>query len=101
LFNAADPGVTDTMSDVVDNTAEHRFELSADGLMAAAYYELSGDVITFAHTVVPNELGGRGIGSHLIREALEQVRQARLKVVPQCPFVKAYLDKHPAEAELA
>jgi predicted GNAT family acetyltransferase len=89
------------MSDVTDNSAEHRFELDTDGLLSAAYYERHGDVITFTHTEVPKELGGRGIGSRLIKGALAQVAAAGLKVVPQCPFVKAYLEKHPGEARLA
>ncbi|UTD29065.1 GNAT family N-acetyltransferase [Bradyrhizobium sp. WD16] len=88
-------------SDVVNNAAGHRFELAVDGSIAAAYYELAPGVITFTHTEVPKELGGRGIGSRLVWDALAQVRRDGLKVVPRCPFVKAYLDKHPEQADLA
>ena len=78
------------MSDSVsNNAAQHRFELEVDGHIAAAYYERSGDVVTFEHTEVPAELGGKGIGSKLIKGALDQVRAEGLKVVAQCPFVKA------------
>ena len=49
---------------------------------------------------MPLELGGKGIGSRLIKGALDQVRAEGLKVVAQCPFVKAYIDKHPEEADL-
>jgi predicted GNAT family acetyltransferase len=44
--------------------------------------------------VVPPELGGKGIGSRLIRSALDQVRSDGLKVIPECPFVKAFIEKH-------
>jgi hypothetical protein len=88
------------MSDVVNNTAKHRYELAIDGHIAATYYEIDGRVLTFAHTEVPPELGGRGIGSTLIKGALDQVRSAGLQVVAQCPFVKAYIDKHPNYADL-
>jgi len=43
---------------------------------------------------VPPELGGKGIGSKLIRGALDQVRLDGLKVIPECPFVKAFIEKH-------
>jgi uncharacterized protein len=88
------------MSEVVNNTAEHRYELAVDGHIAATYYEIAGGVITFVHTEVPPELGGKGIGSTLIKGALDQVRSAGLQVVAECPFVKAYIGKHPDYADL-
>jgi uncharacterized protein len=71
-----------------------------DGHIAATYYELAGDVITFVHTEVPPELGGRGIGSTLIKGALDKVRSAGLKVIAECEFVKGYIAKHPAYIDL-
>ena len=82
------------MSDIVNNSEKHRYELAVDGHIAATYYEISGGVITFVHTEVPPELGGKGIGSKLIRGALDQVRADGLKVIPQCPFVKAFIEKN-------
>lgn len=81
--------------DIRNNTAKDRYELDVDGHVAAAYYTLTGNVITFIHTEVPKELEGRGIGSKLVRGALEQVRARGLKVVPRCPFVKSYIERHP------
>ena len=88
------------MTDIVNNRALHRYELTVDGHLAATYYKISDGVITFIHTEVPPELGGRGIGSQLIKGALDQVRSEGLKVIAQCPFVKAYIDKHPDYADL-
>jgi predicted GNAT family acetyltransferase len=88
------------MTDIVDNKAQHRFELEIDGHIAAAYYELAGGVITFVHTEVPPELGGKGVGSKLAKGALDQVRTDGLRVIAQCPFVKAWIDKHPDYAVL-
>ncbi len=82
------------MTDIVNNKAERRYELAAEGRIAATYYSLADGVITFIHTEVPPELGGRGIASKLIRGALDQVRAEGLKVIAQCPFVKAFIDKH-------
>lgn len=79
---------------VTDNRAEHEFELEIDGLRAIAAYQLEGDTIVFTHTLVPKKLEGRGVGSKLIRGALDAARDRGLKVVPQCPFVKAYMERH-------
>jgi uncharacterized protein len=88
------------MSEVTNNSEQHRFELAVDGHIAATYYKISDGVITFIHTEVPPELGGKGIGSKLIKGALDQVRTAGLKVIPQCPFVKAFIEKHPDYQDL-
>ena len=88
------------MTDIVNNKAHHRYEFAVEGHIAATYYKLADGVITFIHTEVPPELGGKGIGSKLIQGALDQVRAEGLKVIAQCPFVKAYIDKHPDYADL-
>jgi predicted GNAT family acetyltransferase len=88
------------MTDVVNNPAKHRYELAVDGHIAATYYEIADGVITFVHTEVPPELGGRGIGSRVIQGALGEVRADGLTVIAQCPFVKAWIDKHPDYADL-
>lgn len=86
--------------EVVDNRARHRFELEVDGAIAFAAYERGVGIITFTHTIVPSELQGRGLGSILIKAALDAVRAEGLKVVPECPFVRAYIEKHPEEQDL-
>lgn len=89
------------MTDTVrNNTDESRYELSVDGHLAATYYQIADGVITFVHTELPDALAGRGVGSKLVKGALDQVRAAGLKVVPQCPFVRAYIEKHPDYADL-
>jgi predicted GNAT family acetyltransferase len=85
---------------VQNNPTEKRYELEVESHLAAAYYEVSNGVITFVHTEVPKELGGKGIASKLIKGALDQIRAAGLKVIPQCPFVKAYIEKHAEYASL-
>jgi predicted GNAT family acetyltransferase len=91
----------DNMNNAVsNNAAQHRFELKVDGHIAAAHYELAGDLITFVHTEVPAELGGKGIGSKLVKGALDRVRADGLMVVAQCPFVRSWIEKHPDYASL-
>jgi predicted GNAT family acetyltransferase len=85
---------------VRNNIAEHRYELTVEGHLAATYYQIADGVITFVHTEVPDALAGRGVGSKLVKGALDQVRSQGLKVVAQCPFVKAYIEKHAEYADL-
>jgi predicted GNAT family acetyltransferase len=81
-------------SAVRNNPAQKRFELDVDGHMAVAHYLLEPGVITFTHTEVPPELGGRGIGSQLARGALDAVRAQGLKIVAKCEFIAGYIAKH-------
>ncbi len=85
---------------ISDNRDRSRFEVTVEGHVAHADYRIDGDVITFTHTIVPPALEGRGIASRLILHALNDVRARGLRVVPQCPFVAAYIRKHPEWADL-
>lgn len=84
------------MPDTVrDNRAEQEFELDVEGHRAIAAYQREGGTITFTHTLVPEAIAGRGVASKLIRAALDAARDEGLKVVAQCPFVAAYIERHP------
>jgi predicted GNAT family acetyltransferase len=78
------------MERVTDNKAEAEFELIVSGQRAVA-----GDTIVFTPTIVPKAIEGRGVASKLIRAALDSARDRGLKVISQCPFVTAYIEKHP------
>jgi len=80
---------------VRNNPGRTRYELEVDGHLAVAVYTLAPGVITFVHTEVPPELGGKGVGSTLVRGALEDVRRQGLKMVVRCSFIRAYMTKHP------
>ncbi len=80
---------------VTNNTARNRYELEVDGHTAIVLYTLAPGVMTLVHTEVPAELGGKGVGSTLVRGALEDVRRQGLKVVVRCSFIRAYMTKHP------
>ena len=87
---------------VRDNPAGHRFEAVVDGHTAVATYSLSADgaIITFIHTIVPEELRGRGIATQLVVAALGQVRERGLQVIPECTVFQAYMRKHDAVQDL-
>ena len=85
---------------VRDNPALSRFELATAGITAVAAYTLAGNVITLTHTEVPAAARNRGIASRLVEGALHAIRTRGLKVVVRCPFVQAYIDKHPEFRDL-
>lgn len=87
--------------DVVNNTAEHRFEIKQGDALAELVYEMRGsDTIDLVHTAVPAALEGGGYGSALAKAALEYARANELRVIPTCQFVQAYIRRHPEYAEL-
>lgn len=89
------------MPDTVrDNRAEQEFELDVEGHRAIAAYQREGGTITFTHTLVPKAIEGRGVASKLIRAALDSARDQHLKVVPQCPFVATFIERHPEYRDL-
>jgi predicted GNAT family acetyltransferase len=87
-------------STVRDNRSQNRFELDAGGETAVAYYLRKPGVITLTHTEVPAALSGQGIGSKLARGALELVRVEGAKVIARCPFISAFIAKHPEFQDL-
>lgn len=78
-----------------DNAALNRFELAVDDGVAFLSYRRDGKVLSLNHAEVPANMEGRGVGSRLVREALEITRAAGERVVPRCSFVVAYLKQHP------
>lgn len=88
------------MSGVRDNRAAGRFELEVDGHTAFAAYEREGDTMIFTHTEVPEALAGQGVGTSLVRGALDLARGEGARVVPACSFVRHYMETHPEDRDL-
>ncbi len=82
------------MSEVTNEEGRRRFELEEEGETAFITYVVEGERITLTHTIVPPDIEGRGVGSRLVRGALDAVREQGLKVVPQCSFVRGYIERH-------
>ena len=85
---------------VIRNEAQHRFELTIDGQTAELVYKLKPGVITLVHTEVPESLQGRGLAGQLAAAGLNFAREQHLRVVPECPFVAAYIKRHPENLDL-
>jgi predicted GNAT family acetyltransferase len=86
---------------VVDNPAALRYELWTDEVLAGwIQYTRAGDVVTLVHTDVDPAFEGRGLGSVLVAGTLDDVRSRGKRIRPLCPFVAAYLRRHPEYADL-
>jgi predicted GNAT family acetyltransferase len=91
-------GMETTVRDVPDSD---RYEMrDGDRLLGIAAYERRGDEIRFTHTEVDPDAGESGVGSRLVRAALDDVRGKGLHVVPLCPFVRGWIERHPDYADL-
>jgi predicted GNAT family acetyltransferase len=87
--------------EVTDNETDQRFEIHVDGALAGfAQYRPRPDALVFTHTEIFDGYEGQGIGSKLARGALDDVRSRGVRIRPLCPFIAAYIDRHPAYQEL-
>jgi uncharacterized protein len=83
------------------NEAAGRYEIRLDGRrVGLADFYRRGDTVVIPHTETSPEFGGRGLASRLVRYCLEDIRDQQLRVDPACPFVAAYIRKHPEYADL-
>ncbi|MDQ1739280.1 MAG: uncharacterized protein QOE53_932 [Pseudonocardiales bacterium] len=83
------------------NEAAGRYELRLGGRrVGLADFYRRGNTVVIPHTETLPEYGGRGLASRLVRYCLDDIRDQQLRVDPACPFVAAYLRKHPEYADL-
>ncbi|MFL5951748.1 MAG: GNAT family N-acetyltransferase [Gaiellaceae bacterium] len=88
-------------SAVRDNRDELRYELLLDGdVVGELRYGLRADAVALVHTEVEPRFEGRGFGAELVAGALDDLRARGAHVIPICPFVRAYIRRHPEYKEL-
>jgi predicted GNAT family acetyltransferase len=86
---------------VTNHRERLRYEITVDGELAGfAQYTDHAGVRTFVHTEVDDRFEGMGLGSTLVREALDDVRAHEKRIVTQCPSVRSYVERHPEFADL-
>jgi len=85
---------------IFNNSERQQFQVSVDGELASLEYRVYDGRLTLMHTEVPDKLSGRGIGSALAEYALSYARSNHIPVKVYCPFVQAYLKRHPEYADL-
>lgn len=86
---------------IVDNPSEGRYEVRMGRkVVGFSTYRRIDDRIVFIHTETDPAVKGRGVASALAAGALDDVRRRGLKVTPKCPFIAAYIKRHPAYQDL-
>jgi uncharacterized protein len=86
---------------VRDNSATHRYELLLDDeVVGYLMYRTNDQVVTLIHTEIAERFEGRGLGEQLVAGALDDIRERGLQITPLCPFVAAFLRRHPDYADL-
>lgn len=80
---------------LIDHKEKNRFEFQIGQHVAVADYHINGNEISLPHVGVPKELEGQGIASALVLAVLKNIDARNLKLIPICPFVAAYVQRHP------
>jgi predicted GNAT family acetyltransferase len=88
------------LPDVIDNPSANRFEIHDGDAIAFLSYRMKGDAIEYLHSETPPALQGKGYASAIAKFALEHDKAIGRKVIPTCPFVKTYIQRHPDYASL-
>ena len=83
-------------TEVKFNEELSQFEMDLGGGKALIGFKKEADgTLNLVHTEVPPEYEGKGVGSKLVKQTLEQIKATDKKIVPSCPFVAAYIKRHP------
>lgn len=87
--------------DITDAAERGRYEAHVDGELAGILeYVLKYGRLALVHTEVLPTHEGRGIGSALVRHALDHARASGLRVIAVCPYVQSYLARHPEDDDI-
>jgi predicted GNAT family acetyltransferase len=80
---------------LIHNESENKYEFHIEGFKPYIEYERKSDVLHLTHTIVPKELGGRGIAKELCIAVMKEVEDKGLKMKPACSYIVAFVEKNP------
>jgi predicted GNAT family acetyltransferase len=93
--------MTDSAPEVVRDDEHHRYQLILDGqVVGFSDFRVRPGYLVFVHTETDPNFEGRGFGSQLARGALDDVRARGEKIKAECPFIAAYIKRHPEYEDL-
>ncbi len=79
---------------IIHKVDDSRFETYVDGFTGYVEYNLYSDGLDLTHTIVPKQIGGRGVAADLVKYVLDYAIENNLKIIPTCSYVKIYIDRH-------
>lgn len=79
---------------------EYHARVEGSDAIGRLTYQRNGDVVVADHTLVPTEIGGRGVAGELVKALVKDARQFGFKIDPQCSYVEAAFRRHPEWADL-
>ncbi len=83
-------------TEIILNEEKKRFELKVDAHTAVLYFERYEPLVwMLTHTLVPDPLKGKGLGSRLVKHVFEHCEKNNIRIIPECPFIQAYIKRHP------
>jgi len=82
---------------IIHNQKIRRFETVEDGITGYVEYEEYSGGLEITHTIVPKQIGGRGVAADLVKFVLDYAVKNNLKIVPTCSYVKIYIERHMRE----
>ena len=85
---------------LINNAEAKQYEVHVENLVARIEYIRAKNRIFLTHTEVPKALEGKGIGTAMVSQVLQDIKHQQLTLVPLCPFVSAYIKRHPEWMEL-
>jgi predicted GNAT family acetyltransferase len=86
---------------VTDNPRRHRYEVRrGEQVLGFVTYRREPGRITFLHAETDHSVQGQGVGNQLAAEALDDARERGLAVIPLCPFIAEFIDRHPGYQDL-
>ncbi|GAA5131259.1 GNAT family N-acetyltransferase [Thalassotalea piscium] len=85
---------------LIHNIEEHKYEYHIDGQIAYISYDDQNGKMHLTHTIVPDELSGKGLAKVLLEDVLEQIKKDGKKAVAKCTYIVKYLEKNPEKIDL-
>ena len=85
---------------LIHNEPECKYEYHIDGHCAYITYDDQDGNMHLTHTIVPEELAGKGLAKMLLEDVLEQIKKAGKKAVAKCSYIVKYQEKNPEKSDL-